>query len=85
MYGDQEGKKPAPSGPVEDEPDEPLAVLAGLAEETSPEFTNQVRIKIHRKVVTSQLASFWWEVPRIVFGEFWLLITSLVRWPPRRE
>lgn len=85
MNDDQEGKKSNPPGSLDDEQDEPLAVLNALAEETSPEFVNRVRVKIHRKVVTSQLASFWWEAPRVVFAESWSVLTWLMRWPPRRE
>lgn len=45
---------------------EPLRELRELARETSPEFLTLVRRKIHRRSAISNVASFSWELPKMV-------------------
>lgn len=47
----------------------PIAELQDLEQETSADFVLRVRRKIHRRTATSQLASFSWNMPRLLLTE----------------
>ncbi len=48
---------------------EPIRELRELARETSPEFLSRVRRKIHRRSSISNVASFSWELPKMILLE----------------
>ena len=50
---------------------EPIRELAGWELNTSDAFLTLVRRKIQRRSTVSQLASFSWNVPKMILTEFW--------------
>ena len=60
------------------DPGEPIAVLAGLERTPSPSFFNIVRRRIQRRSTASQLASFSWNVPTMIFMEFWKAVIQIL-------
>jgi hypothetical protein len=57
---------------------EPITDLLNLEQDTSPGFLNVVRRKIYRRAATSQFASFSWNVPKMIFVEFWNMLVQLL-------
>lgn len=55
-----------PSG---DSVGEPVAALATLEQDTSPQFVAIVRKKIHRRTTVSQFMGFSWNFPRMLLLE----------------
>ena len=58
------------------DPGEPIGVLATLEHEPSPNFLGRIRRTIQRRTSISQIASFSWNIPLLVFMEFWLMLTE---------
>lgn len=71
------GRPPAPGDLPDEDPrlGEPIADLSLLEQNTSPGFFGNVRKKILGRMAASQMASFSWQLPRIIAIE---LITMLV-------
>jgi hypothetical protein len=70
--------RPPTSGNLPDEDPrlgEPITALSQLEQNTSPGFFGIVRKKILGRMAASQVASFSWQLPRIIAIE---LITMLV-------
>lgn len=56
----------------------PLPVFHALEEEPSPNFLLNLRRKIYRRSLSSQLASAAWDLPGRVLLEIWNLVLGLV-------
>jgi len=71
----------------EDQLGEPIEDLRELEQETSPQFLNVVRNKIHRRTAASQMISFSWELPKTVLMELGNLLAAVMKAfvQPRRE
>lgn len=50
-------------------PEQPIAGLSELEQETSEDFVLRVRRKIHRRKSASQFAAFSWNLPRVILVE----------------
>ena len=77
-----------PPAPFDDAPPEtgrPVEQLRDWTEETSPLFTGRVRAKIHRRIATRQLVTFWWDMPRLVLLEFVGVVTSFFQGNTKKE
>jgi hypothetical protein len=65
----------------EDQEDQPLLILAEQERETSPDFVEKVKRRIHRRTVAAQYASLSWHLPKEVMvemaGVFRHLITEI--------
>jgi hypothetical protein len=53
----------------EQETGEPVRVLRDQERDTAPDFLARVRNRIHRRSATAQLATYSWQVPKIVLIE----------------
>jgi hypothetical protein len=58
---------------------EPIAPLAELEQDVSPQFLSAVRNKIYRRTTANQMVGFSWNLPRVVFLELLMLIAHLVK------
>ncbi len=58
-------------GEEEGDPGEPIAALAGFQENASPTLLGSVRRNIYRRSAISHIASFSWNIPKLVLTEFW--------------
>jgi hypothetical protein len=56
----------------------PIVELAGLEHEPSATFLSIIRRRIHRRSTASQLASFSWNMPGMIFLEFWNALIQLL-------
>jgi hypothetical protein len=73
-------------GGREVDPGEPIEVLASLESEPSSNFLGRIRRAIHRRTSASQIASFSWNIPFLVFMEFWHMLTEQLNpRSPRKE
>lgn len=52
----------------------PIAELLEQEYETSPDFVGRVRRKIYRRITASQVASYSWNLPKIVLLEMARLV-----------
>jgi len=57
------------SAPTDDE-GEPIAALADFDVEPAGRFWTRLRNRIERRVATAQVATFSWNLPKLVFLEF---------------
>ncbi|MFN7939352.1 MAG: hypothetical protein U0R19_38860 [Bryobacteraceae bacterium] len=58
---------------------EPIELLSQQEHETGADFLDRVRNKIHRRSVTSQVASFSWYLPRSVLLEMAGLLSHVAQ------
>jgi len=56
------------------EEDEPIAPLAELGQDVSPQFLEAVRKKIYRRTTANQMVAFSWNLPKVVLMEMLMLI-----------
>jgi hypothetical protein len=68
---------PTSGTPGPDDDDEPIEALSELDLEPSGSFWARVRKKIDRRVSAGHVASFAWDLPRLVFIEFLEIVFSL--------
>lgn len=68
---------PTSRTPGPDDEDEPIEALSELGLEASGGFWAGVRKKIDRRVSAGHVASFAWDLPRLVFIEFLEIVFSL--------
>jgi hypothetical protein len=52
----------------------PIASLADLEQEVSPQFLRTLRKKIYRRTATNQVVSFSWNLPKVILLEMIMLI-----------
>jgi hypothetical protein len=67
--------------PQENEPietGEPIAPLAELGQEVSPQFLQSVRKIIYRRTAANQMISFSWNLPRVILLEMMSLIAHFI-------
>jgi hypothetical protein len=69
MSDENDGPVPTPPGGREDDDDEPIRELRDLERETSPGFLGRIRRKIQRRTAVSHVATFSWQVPKVVLFE----------------
>ena len=68
------------------DPGEPIEGLVGFEHDASVDFLSRVRRAIHRRTTVAQVASFTWNVPFLVFIEFWTtLVDHLLPKSPRKD
>jgi hypothetical protein len=67
MNGHDSGE--VPPGDAEVETGEPIAALADLTRQPSPNFVSRVRRKVERRTVTGQFLSLAWHLPASVLME----------------
>jgi hypothetical protein len=58
------------------EPGDPIESLSGFEHDASNDFMSRVRHAIQRRTTASQIASFSWNTPFLVFIEFWTTLTE---------
>jgi hypothetical protein len=58
------------------DPGTPVDVLAGFEYAPSPTFLGRIRRSIYRRTAVSQVASFSWNAPMLIFREFWLFLAE---------
>jgi hypothetical protein len=70
------GSGMAGGGDVDPEIDagEPIAELAAFEHDVSSAFLDRIRRAIHRRTAASQLTSFAYYLPLVLFKELWLMI-----------
>jgi hypothetical protein len=56
----------------------PIASLAELDQEVSPQFLGALRKKIYRRTATNQMVSFSWNLPKVILMEMIMLIGHLL-------
>jgi hypothetical protein len=61
-----------------DEMGEPIVALIELQQDTSPSFVSVIRKKIQRRTTASQLLSFSWQLPKIVFFELGTMLVQIL-------
>lgn len=64
-------------GDDETDPGAPVDILAGFEYAPSPTFLGRVRRSIYRRSAVSQVASFSWNAPLLIFREFWIVLAEL--------
>jgi hypothetical protein len=69
MSDENDGPIPTPPGGQDDGDDEPIRELRDLERDTSPGFLARIRRKIQRRTAVSHVATFSWQVPRVVLVE----------------
>jgi hypothetical protein len=74
-----------PEEGAEQEPDQPIVALADLEQNISPGFFSVVRKKIYRRTAASQVVSFSWNVPRMIFFELANIFAGLVMLAGKRK
>lgn len=57
--------------------DRPIRALPSQEHETSPDFLARIRRRIYRRAATSQLASYSWNVPKLILIEMVSLLGHL--------
>ena len=62
----------------DDEMGEPIEALRELRQDTSPSFVIVIRKKIQRRTTASQLLSFSWQLPKIVFFELGTMLVQIL-------
>jgi hypothetical protein len=70
-YGQSDGESGIDMG-------EPVRELAGFEHEPSGTFLAIVRSKIQRRSTVSQIASFTWNVPKVILAEFWNALVQVI-------
>ncbi len=65
--------------PQDDE--EPIAPLAELGQDVSPQFLEAVRKKIYRRTTANQVAAFSWNLPRVILMEMLMLTAHFFAGP----
>lgn len=63
-------------GESEVDPGTPVEMLAEFEHAPSTRFLGRIRRSIHRRSAISQVASFSWNAPRLVVGEFWNFVAE---------
>jgi len=58
--------------------DDPIAPLAELGQDVSPQFLQAVRNKIYRRTAANQMVAFSWNLPKVILMEMLLLIAHFV-------
>lgn len=58
-------------------PEDPIRVLLGQELDTSSDFVGRVRGRIRRRTAASQLASFSWNLPRLVLAEMTCMLNHV--------
>ena len=70
-----------PDGPADDDDEAdlgpPIAELRRLEQPSSATFLEVLRRKVERRVVTGQVTSAWWYLPRLVLLQFLEMIFGL--------
>jgi hypothetical protein len=66
------GRPPIPDD--DDETGEPIAILAGLQQDPSPNFLGRIRNKINRRATVSSMVAIGWHLPKLILIEFLDLI-----------
>jgi hypothetical protein len=56
----------------------PIRILREQEHDTSSDFVNRVRNRIHRRAATTQAAAFSWHLPKVALLEMARLLTHLV-------
>jgi hypothetical protein len=64
-----ENENPTPGVEDTDEPDEPIRELRDLERDTTPGFLSRVRRKIYRRTAVSHVATFSWQIPKVILLE----------------
>jgi hypothetical protein len=54
----------------------PIEELAGFEHPPSSNLMSRIRRAIQRRTTVSQVASFSWNTPFIVFREFWIILAE---------
>jgi hypothetical protein len=73
-----------PGSPAQDiDTGEPISVLSQLEEEPSGGFVHRLRARLGRRITSSQVASFAWNVPILVLLEFLNMLFRLFQ--PKQE
>jgi hypothetical protein len=62
----------------DDEMGEPIGALRELQQNTSASFVSVIRKKIQRRTTASQLLSFSWQLPKIVFFELGNMLAQIL-------
>jgi hypothetical protein len=60
------------------DPGEPVKELAGFEYDPSDVFWNVVRRKIQRRSTVSQVASFSWNIPKLILAEAWSALIHII-------
>jgi hypothetical protein len=58
-----------PGGPDNEGPDEPIRELRDLERDTTPGFLSRIRRKIYRRAAVSHVATFSWQIPKVILLE----------------
>jgi len=66
----------APGNGEEIEAGEPIESLAAFEDEASDDLVFRIRRSIYRRKAVSQLVSFVWNVPGLIFMEFWQVLAE---------
>ena len=66
------------------DPGPPIAPLAELDQDVSPQFLVTLRKKIYRRTTANQVVGFSWNLPKLVLMELVMLIAHLLK-SPRQE
>jgi hypothetical protein len=55
---------------------QPIAPLAELGQDVSPQFLRAVRTKIYRRTAANQVLAFSWNLPKVILLEMLALIAD---------
>ncbi len=64
---------------------DPIAPLAELGQDVSPEFLRGVRHKIFRRTAANQMVAFSWNLPRVILMEMMMLIANFFTRPGKEK
>ena len=67
------------------DPGEPIKELAGWEQPTSDKFLRLVRGRIQRRSTVGQFATFSWDVPRMILGDFWITLLQALNPQDRKK
>ena len=67
---------PNPQDEVDVDPGEPVDSLANFEHGASDDFLGRIRRSIQRRTTASQIATFSWDIPFVVFLEFWITLAD---------
>jgi hypothetical protein len=60
------------------DPGQPIAPLAELEQEVSPQFLAAIRKKIYRRTAANQVLAFSWNLPKVIVMELVLLVAHFL-------
>jgi len=55
----------------------PITALMELEQDSSPSFLPVLRRRIYRRLTASQLASFSYNIPKLILAEVWTVLIQL--------